>query len=268
MIKGVCLYLTSFMNACTFVMFLFVVQFFQIQSRFHRRFTSEPIVKQQTLISVLNDRQHISHFQARDNYTNSRRKRWLFRIKSFIVKHQRLYILLYSLLYKIVFQRCLSLLDIYTDLTVAYLLYINEETLWFTISVIFIVTPFIASWTAGMRIVYLINKDNEVRHDKNKSENNNNLKQKSSFQDYLYNIASFLYIFPPFGAFFLFVVEIVWIVYDILNSLYGIIKGDLLIIEGQTSRYNRYESLKTYRKFTELFGETVRCLVLPFVRAI
>merc|ERR1712228_785984 len=70
---------------------------------------------------------------------------------TFLVTHPRLYAL--YLLYSSTWPRGLVILDMYTDIAVAYPLYTNTESLWFMLSSMFIVLPFILVWTVSLRFI-------------------------------------------------------------------------------------------------------------------
>ena len=60
--------------------------------------------------------------------------RW--KMKTFIARNPRLYTLLYLLIYKILFRRCLVIVDIITDIIVCYQLYQSQEIFWFGLSLV------------------------------------------------------------------------------------------------------------------------------------
>ena len=51
-------------------------------------------------------------------------------------------------------RRGLTLYDIYTDINICYLIYKTQQhQIWFALSAIFIITPFILTWNVAIRVV-------------------------------------------------------------------------------------------------------------------
>ena len=124
----------------------------------------------------------------------------------------------------------------YTDLQVAINLYSNKNPMWFMLTCIFIVTPFLLVWVASLRHVqkYVSNLE---KTDKSKS--------------FLANTFLALYIFPPVGSIIMFFVEIVWVFSDILDGFLAFVRGTGVI----ESNNAQYLALKAYRRAIEIFGE-------------
>ena len=70
---------------------------------------------------------------------------------TFLVTHPRIYALYF--LYSATWPRALVLLDMYTDVAVAKSLFDNNETLWFMLSSVFVLLPFVLVWTVSLRFI-------------------------------------------------------------------------------------------------------------------
>ena len=151
---------------------------------------------------------------------------------TFLVTHPRIHSLF--LLWRGSYPRLLVFFDIYTDATVAYSLYSNNESFLFMLSSLLIATPFIVIWSSSLRFVQRFLSKHNI---------NENWHPVMSL---LFNICLFLYILPPIGAFLMFFIEIGWIIKDVKHTLKSFINGSsTILIE---SNDNEWMALKAYRR--------------------
>ena len=128
-------------------------------------------------------------------------------LETFLVKHIRLHALF--ILYLSIWPRGLVILDMYTDALITYELYQKGHSFLFSLSCIFIITPFMLVWVGSLRFVQKFTKSDKFS---TTIEENKHLKR-------LVNCMLFLYIYPPIGAIFMFLFELGWILFDIFNGL-------------------------------------------------
>ena len=145
-------------------------------------------------------------------------------------KHHIFYVLIYTLIWELGVKRGLVFFDMITDATVIYELYKASHTFWFTFSVIFFLTPFIASWAVALRI---FNKDiiDEYTIDYPK----------------ITKLLSILISFPLIGSLFVFLYELYLIIRDILYVLQSILLCKLNSCEiAFENRFGRHAQFKQY----------------------
>ena len=181
------------------------------------------------------------------NFFVKHKKRYKKFVKNQIARHAKMYTIWYSIVYNLFYKRCFVLWDMYTDIVIAYQLYLSNEIIWFALSSLFIATPFMINWVMSLRIV-----DKEII-------NNGIITNK-----YISRIVKFLiplYLFPIFGATMLFIIEIVLVFYDIIGAFVSLFKGTSFET-GFQSKYEKYISFKYYRKQIETFGESLPQVLL------
>lgn len=132
-----------------------------------------------------------------------------YHFETFLVKHSRIHAL--WLLYLSVWPRGLVLLDMYTDGIIAFNLYKNNDSFLFSLSLLFIITPFMLVWVGSLRFAQKFFK-----------EKDDTIGKKVKL---LINMIAFLYIFPPIGAVLMFGLELCWVVNDILDGIKAFITG-------------------------------------------
>ena len=151
--------------------------------------------------------------------------------------HPRIHSLI--LLWRGSYPRLIAFFDMYTDATVAYSLYQNNEALLFMISSLLIATPFIVIWSSSLRFVqrYLSEHNiNEYYH---------------PILSTLLNIFLSLYILPPIGALVMFFVEIFWIIKDVMHTIKAFISGNsAMLIESDDSQLI---ALRSYRRGISMY---------------
>eukprot|EP01084_Bolivina_argentea_P125033 221562_1 len=185
-----------------------------------------------------------------------------FRFKTFLIIHPRIYAL--YLLFIQTWPRILLVFDMYTDLVVAYELYQGEQRVWFMLSSLFFVLPFILVWFASLRFIQLyvqkLYDKLDVHSDKStnniiKSKNNiySKLKKKSSLIHTVINIFLMIYMFPPIGSIFIAIAEIFWVISDIYNGIKAFIFGTGII----ETENREITAMKSYRRAVNVFAESV-----------
>ena len=157
---------------------------------------------------------------------------------TFLVTHPRIYALYF--LYSATWPRALVLLDMYTDVAVAKSLFDNQETLWFMLSSIFVLLPFVLVWTVSLRFIQ-------------KHLNRLYAREPSKWLSTLLNIALILYIFPPIGALVVALYEVYWVLSDVVNGVKCFVLGTGFV-ETQT---NEVRAMKQYRRAVEIFSESI-----------
>eukprot|EP01084_Bolivina_argentea_P094271 169466_1 len=138
-----------------------------------------------------------------------------YRIKTFLVIHPRIYAL--YLLFMATWPRGLVLLDMWSDGVVAYELYRVNEPIWFMLSTLFIIIPFVLVWSVSLRFIQL---RVQTLFDK--------LNRKTSQTTCIHSIVNFflmIYMFPPIGSIFIAIAEIFWVISDIYNGIKAFIFG-------------------------------------------
>ena len=173
-------------------------------------------------------------------YENNCKSRISYYFQTFLVTHPRLYAL--YLLYSSTWPRGLVLLDMYTDFRVTYSLWDRNQIIWFMLSCMFIVMPFILVWTVSLRFIQKF-----VNNLYSKDKSNTNCMRM------IINFGLTLYIFPPIGALCVALYEVYLVIYDICNGIKCFILGTGLV-EAQT---NQAVAIKQYRRAVEIFSESV-----------
>eukprot|EP01084_Bolivina_argentea_P125032 221561_1 len=192
-----------------------------------------------------------------------------FRFKTFLIIHPRIYAL--YLLFIQTWPRILLVFDMYTDLVVAYELYQGEQRVWFMLSSLFFVLPFILVWFASLRFIQLyvqkLYDKLDVHSDKStnniiKSKNNiySKLKKKSSLIHTVINIFLMIYMFPLIGSLFMAVAEVMWIISDVFHGFKAFVFGTGLI----ETENRQIKAMKSYRRTVEVFSESVPQSLLQF----
>ena len=167
---------------------------------------------------------------------------------SFLVKHVRLHSL--YLLYKTTWPRALVLFDMYTDVIVAISLLTVNEPIFFMISCVLLISPFLLVWVASLRFVqkWVSSVSNvrgagknktQVTQDKNDQDKQDKNKNSKCLQRCI-DFFVYLYMFPPIGCLIIFGYEIIWVITDILNGFIAFFKGNLII----ETESNEYKALK------------------------
>eukprot|EP01083_Nonionella_stella_P140953 433348_1 len=163
-----------------------------------------------------------------------------YNFETFLVIHPRIYAL--YLLYSATWPRGLVILDMYTDVAVAYSLYTNGETLWFMLSCMFVVLPFVLVWTVSLRFIQKF-----INHLYSQE------KYRNKCTEVLVNLGLILYIFPPIGSIFVALYEVYLVIYDVFNGVKCFVLGTGLV----ETQSNEVRAMKQYRRAIEIFSESV-----------
>eukprot|EP01084_Bolivina_argentea_P016955 31654_1 len=108
---------------------------------------SDMLQKQDTLYTAIGDIDDDLPLPYPDTCTSKMK----YHFQTFLVCHPRIYSLF--LLYQTTWPRGLVILDMYTDSKVALSLYENKEPMWFMLSCLFIILPFVLVWTVSLRSI-------------------------------------------------------------------------------------------------------------------
>eukprot|EP01084_Bolivina_argentea_P208565 355538_1 len=171
-------------------------------------------------------------------------QKFKYKITSFLVIHPRIYAL--YLLWISTWPRALAIVDIYTDIVVAYELYSGYDRVWFFFSGLFIILPFVLVWSASLRFIQA--KINTLF----KKTNN------SAWIHAIVNVFLLFYMFPLVGSFFIVLFEIYWVISDIFSALKAFILGTGLI----DTEDRQVKAMKSYRRAVEVFAESVPQAIL------
>eukprot|EP01083_Nonionella_stella_P311486 1110926_1 len=147
-------------------------------------------------------------------YDNDCSSRIAYYFETFLVVHPRIYAL--YLLYSATWPRGLVLLDMYTDIAVAYSLYKNGQSMWFMLSSMFIILPFVLVWTVSLRFIQ-------------KFINHLYSKYRNRCMEGLIDLGLILYIFPPIGCIFVALYEVYLVIYDVFNGIKCFVLGTGLV---------------------------------------
>ena len=142
-------------------------------------------------------------------------------------------------------------MDVYTDMVVATQLYLNNETILFTISCLFISFPFICVWMVSLRFVerYI----NEKQHLYNKHSNYYSKNNSNIIINKFQSLLLMIYLFPPIGCLIVATFELFWVIYDLCIGLSSLIIGKIELIDKNSAII----SIKQFRKVIEFFGESL-----------
>ena len=183
--------------------------------------------------------------------------KWKKYYRNMIAKHHSLYVLIFTLLYRIVINRMLVIWDVVSDLLIVAQLYLNNDIFWFGLSSILIVTPFLVTWNVSLRLIKneLIDK---YKDKYSKSKENNSPKYKYLI---LSHLLTGIFLFPITGAIVLFIYEITSSIYDFLHCIFHLIfykwtKTDPFEIAFK-NKFSTRNIFKQYRKTVELLGESI-----------
>eukprot|EP01083_Nonionella_stella_P013164 37098_1 len=171
-------------------------------------------------------------------YDNDCSSRIAYYFETFLVVHPRIYAL--YLLYSATWPRGLVLLDMYTDIAVAYSLYKNGQSMWFMLSSMFIILPFVLVWTVSLRFIQ-------------KFINHLYSKYRNRCMEGLIDLGLILYIFPPIGCIFVALYEVYLVIYDVFNGIKCFVLGTGLV----ETQSNEVRAMKQYRRAIEIFSESV-----------
>eukprot|EP01083_Nonionella_stella_P286421 974956_1 len=173
-------------------------------------------------------------------YDNDCSSRIAYYFETFLVVHPRIYAL--YLLYSATWPRGLVLLDMYTDIAVAYSLYKNGQSMWFMLSSMFIILPFVLVWTVSLRFIQKF-----INHLYSQE------KYRNKCTEVLVNLGLILYIFPPIGSIFVALYEVYLVIYDVFHGVKCFVLGTGLV----ETQSNEVKAMKQYRRAIEIFSESV-----------
>eukprot|EP01083_Nonionella_stella_P008857 25630_1 len=180
-------------------------------------------------------------------YKNTLVSKTKYHVISFLVTHPRIYAL--YLLFETTWPRGLVLVDMYTDYLVARALYDGQERIWFMLSSLFIVLPFVLVWSVSLRF---LQSNIQKQFDKLLSSKHRPLIQ------FISSVFLMIYIFPLVGALLMATVEVFWVIGDIFRGIKAFIFGTGLI---DTENRN-IKSLKSYRRAVQVLAESVPQTIL------
>ena len=160
-------------------------------------------------------------------------------VKNKIAKHHYCYVLLYIVIYKILIMRLLTLWDIISDMMVAYELYDSQDSVWFASCCVFLVTPFLVTWSVSLRLI-----QTELI-----------AKYEASYPK-LMKLITFFLTFPMTGAILLLCFDIWSIFRDVGSVVKQLCSNHVHPFEiAFNSKYGKYSSYKKYRTTIEVIGE-------------
>ena len=187
-------------------------------------------------------------------FKNKLKSKIYYLFQTFLVTNPRLHALF--LLYRMTWPRALVLFDMYTDGAVAISLLNENEAVFFMISCVLFITPFLLVWVASLRFLQRwVNQRNDKKQHQIKL--NKCLGKITS-------ICIYLYMFPPIGCFVMFVLEILWVIKDVWNGFVAFWKGDL-IIETQDAQYQALKVLFCTLLFLFLLVCQFLCFAIFFI---
>eukprot|EP01084_Bolivina_argentea_P121396 215111_1 len=190
-------------------------------------------------------------------YDNNYRSKLKYHCKSLIVTNPRLYSL--YLLSSATWPQILLLLDMYTDFIVVKDLYnsalsskkdidhiVDESNsiILFMLSCLFLFFPFVMVWAVSLRFIHRFVTQQP--------------QERTSCNKLLFNTFLIMYLFPPIGCLLISLVEVYWVLHDILKGICYFFIGKILILNTN----EEIKAIKHFRKIIELFGESIPQIIL------